>query len=77
VLAEQNISLSVFKATVGDLQRPLSALKSDLRYGPYAKTKFGMLIPEVEKILKDQNIQSVVLFGVEVGLSAYSSIRLD
>lgn len=35
-------------------------------YSPLAKTKFSMLLPEVEKSLKEWGTKSVVVFGIEV-----------
>ncbi|KAG9014974.1 hypothetical protein FRB94_007046 [Tulasnella sp. JGI-2019a] len=54
---------NVFKPTVPEVIKQLSALSPELRHGPFLKTKFAMTIPEVMEALKE--IQSVVLFGVE------------
>ena len=56
----------VFKATVSEIKERMEPLESNLKYGPYSKSKFGMIVPEVETMLEDKHIQSVVLFGVEV-----------
>ncbi|KAG8988620.1 hypothetical protein FRB90_002638 [Tulasnella sp. 427] len=55
----------VFKSTVPEIMDRFAALPESQRFGPYPKTKFGMLVPEVETILSQKDIQSVVLFGVE------------
>lgn len=54
----------VFKATVPEILQRLSELSPDLKHGPFLKTKFAMTTPEVVEALKE--VQSVVLFGVEV-----------
>ncbi|KIO30190.1 hypothetical protein M407DRAFT_156555 [Tulasnella calospora MUT 4182] len=55
----------VFQGTVPEVMDRFSTLPESQRFGPYPKTKFGMIIPEVETILSQKDIQSVVLFGVE------------
>ena len=35
-------------------------------YSPLAKTKFSMVLPEVEQSLKEWDTSAVVLFGIEV-----------
>lgn len=49
----------------------LETLSSDLvpAYSPLAKTKFSMVLPEVEKSLKEWGTRSVVIFGIEVSFS--------
>ncbi|KZT60237.1 Isochorismatase hydrolase [Calocera cornea HHB12733] len=45
---------------------PLDPLKeSALIFGPWAKKRFSMMIPEVEACLKEKGVQDVVLFGIE------------
>jgi len=55
----------VFKATVPEILQRHNALPQDLRHGPFLKTTFAMRTPEVEAVLKQKDIQTVVLFGVE------------
>ncbi|KAG8969982.1 Isochorismatase domain-containing protein 1 [Tulasnella sp. 419] len=55
----------VFKSTVPEIQSQIDELSTTLKHGPFAKTKFGMVIPEVENILAEKDIRSVVIFGVE------------
>ncbi|KAG8982027.1 hypothetical protein FRC05_000169 [Tulasnella sp. 425] len=57
--------LTVFQATVPEVLDRFATLPESQRFGPYPKTKFGMLVPEVETMLSQKDIQSVVLFGVE------------
>jgi len=55
----------VFQATVPEIMEKFNALPQNLRCGPHPKTKFGMLIPEVGSFLSENDIETVVLFGVE------------
>ena len=50
---------------------PLADLAAGLHpeWSPLAKTKFSMVLPEVEKSLREWKTESVVLFGIEVSLS--------
>lgn len=48
---------------------PLHELPSPIlrpSWVPFVKTKFSMVVPEVEKQLKEWDTKSVVLFGIEV-----------
>lgn len=47
---------------------PLLDLPSHLRpsWVPLAKTKFSMVVPQVEQQLKEWDTKSVVLMGIEV-----------
>ncbi|KAG8956685.1 hypothetical protein FRC04_000163 [Tulasnella sp. 424] len=69
VITEQlprgDFRLTVFQATVPEVLDRFATLPESQRFGPYPKTKFGMLVPEVETMLSQKDIQSVVLFGVE------------
>ena len=55
----------------------LEALPTHLvpSWSPLAKTKFSMVLPEVEKSLQEWGTKSVVIFGIEVGSLAASRIR--
>jgi len=55
----------VFQSTVTEIMEKFQVLPENLRHGPFPKTKFGMLIPEVNQIIAQADIQAVVLFGVE------------
>ncbi|KAM0746061.1 Isochorismatase hydrolase [Meredithblackwellia eburnea MCA 4105] len=63
IVTEQNPK--ALGATVSELS--LSALGPDLQpsYSPLAKTKFSMILPEVEASLRKWKTQSVVIFGIE------------
>lgn len=37
----------------------------ELYLGPFEKTLFSMVIPEVEEAMKNRDIKSVILFGIE------------
>lgn len=65
---QANVSppFTVFQATVPEILDRFATLPESQRFGAYPKTKFGMIIPEVETLLNQKDIQSVVLFGVEV-----------
>ncbi|KAG8911898.1 hypothetical protein FRC01_005423, partial [Tulasnella sp. 417] len=65
VITEQVPRGEFFQATVPEVLDRFATLPESQRFGPYPKTKFGMIIPEVETILSQKDIQSVVLFGVE------------
>jgi hypothetical protein len=57
--------ISVFGPTVPEI--PLGILaESNLYLGTFPKTKFGMVIPEVERIVKERDLTSVILLGIEV-----------
>ncbi|KAL8286208.1 hypothetical protein RQP46_004696 [Phenoliferia psychrophenolica] len=62
VVTEQNP-----KALGATVPLPLGALGNGLHpeWSPLAKTKFSMVLPEVEKSLREWKTESVVLFGIE------------
>lgn len=59
-------SIAALGATVSDID--LGSLPAECvpSYSPLAKTKFSMVLPEVEKSLREWGTKSVVLFGIEV-----------
>ena len=57
---------AVFGSTVSDI--PLDILsEKNLHLGVFPKTKFGMIIPEVEKVIKEHDFKSIIIVGIEVG----------
>lgn len=66
VVTEQNP-----KALGATVPLPLADLPAGLHpeYSPLAKTKFSMVLPEVEKSLREWKTESVVLFGIEASPS--------
>lgn len=57
----------------------LSSLAPSLlpSWSPLAKTKFSMVLPEVEQSLKEWGTKSVVLFGIEVRLRVGQGERAE
>jgi hypothetical protein len=56
--------------TAKDLQAQIDSI-GDLHLGTFPKEAFGMLIPEVDSILKEsrhQNVKNILLCGIEVSL---------
>ena len=66
--------MSAFGPTIPEL--PLDT-NSGLIYGPFAKTKFGMAIREVDDIINNQLSEdgpvTLVLFGIEVRHSRFTN----
>lgn len=57
--------MQVFHPTVS---LPLSSLAPGLQpsYSPLAKSKFSMVLPQVEKSLNEWGTRSIILLGIEV-----------
>lgn len=73
--------IKVFGSTVPELG--LSDLKEGLLLGTFAKTRFGMMVPEIETLLAKEVVRGcsygfiyrgptpLVLMGIEVSVSAF------
>ena len=62
---------TVFGPTVSDI--PLDILsEKNLHLGVFPKTKFGMIIPEVENVIKERDFKSIIIVGIEVGALDWS-----
>ncbi|KAK4693363.1 hypothetical protein P7C70_g8939, partial [Phenoliferia sp. Uapishka_3] len=66
-LEESRSNICVQSALGATVPLPLADLAPGLHpdWSPLAKTKFSMVLPEVEKSLKEWKTESVVIFGIE------------
>lgn len=57
---------------------PLASLGPKLHpsWSPLAKTKFSMVLPEVEQSLQEWGTKSVVIFGIEVSWALETSAEM-